>query len=353
MCLVNLVKYNQECFLSIFGVFVAKWGKAFGEGFSENCFEIFPREKFIKFNIFDEILEKIPEYDHIFIVRPKALGEAYMFCYFYRALVKKYNAKNPCVVVSNFAQQSLLKVFGIDAEFIEFDINKKNQALKQRLYSYKRHIFHIYPNTLKESMRLFSEFEEGMTYPVALKKTLDLEKFDECDFKFDIQIKSSVGRKMQSMGLDIENLVVLVPEAFTIGSLPHSFWLSLAGELQYMGYSVVFSLANNENLSIFTPNIFFDIEEVLYLASVSKGIVTLRSGLCEPMTRFDSVMHVIYTSHRFNNVSSSRMLDFSRLTTYPMVNNKDIFEYDKSVLDYETLKNKIIEDFKSRMENEV
>lgn len=348
----HIVKYNKNIELYFLNILLLKYSN-FTKGHSTYSYIDIFSNKSSKI-IFDRILrfQNIKQYEHIFIIRPKAFGETYMFNYFYKALIEKYNIMNSCIIVVNPSQKCLLQVFGNESYLIDLDFNKMNSAFKQNIYKYKKHIFHIYPNVLKDSIYLFENFESGMTYPNALKNNLKINNYNECHFNFNSEMIKNVKRKLQNLGLNFEKVILFLPEAHTIESLNSSFWKELANDFDILGYDVIYNVNNTENFSKYTPNLALDIDEVLYLASISKCIVALRSGLCEPMTRFNTMMQVIYTAHKFSNISSAKMLDFSRLTAYPMVSNKNILEYDKSCIESKLLRNLIIENFKKKMENE-
>lgn len=346
MTLYKLVKYNQERFIYIRNKCIISYGCKLSNNCAEDYIDILPGKNIFKSEVFDNILECIPKNcDHIFILRPPALGEAYVFVYLYKALLQKFKAKNPCVIVRVKAQQELLRLYNINSYYIDMNLADINRCFEQTEYSYKNRFFHIYPNTIKESFRIYREF--NINYPEYLKKLYNLNEFTHNKIFFEDSVVNNINKKFQN--IDRNKLIFILPEAKTIKPLNKSFWMDLIQELKDSGYIVYVNSINNPDFSNFQE---LSISEALYLASISKCIIGLRSGFVEPISVFNVPMHIIYTDHKYNKgVTSTDILRFSSLKYYPYAKNNIISEYDNSVCDELSIKLKIIENIKSMEAN--
>ena len=85
----------------------------------------------------------------------------------------------------------------------------------------------------------------------------------------------------------------------------------------------------------------FILEEITYLAQLSKGVIGLRSGLTEIFSQFDLSMHILYTETF--GIEAEKFIKLYSLKEYPNANRKMIFEYDTMEYNENEIINKIIE----------
>lgn len=97
---------------------------------------------------------------------------------------------------------------------------------------------------------------------------------------------------------------------------------------------------------------FLTLEEAFYLASLSKGVIGLRSGIFELLAYIKNIPIVsIYTKFgqrgNFKEMASEKVLTGFTLTKLPNVNVNNLFEYDINKISERNLLLNFIEDEKS------
>jgi len=65
----------------------------------------------------------------------------------------------------------------------------------------------------------------------------------------------------------------------------------------------------------------------IYLASKAKAIITLRSGFSELLSTLNVPQFILYTKHRFSNISVEKTCEVHSLQKYPFVNQSLINEF--------------------------
>ncbi len=360
MKLYEIIKIGSEKEIRLFNVPVAEYGCrkfTFSEVVSyEKYFNLFPF-KGIKECFFDNILVQLDgDYDDIYVYRMVAIGDAYFFSLMLKNLIKKKGSGRPVIVSLNQNSAEVFRMFSPDVVCKTVNFNKRlaleifyndieNNGFEykgKRFFSYinKELIYNIHRdvrNSIKNNDGNFSFIHHLQKYYALFERN------------FSYPVISSVAKKnvldfIRSSGLNINKFIFLSPLASSNCSYDIVFWKSLCAHLRSKGYDVFLnSYVNNLEIEDCVCNLF-GLEETYYLAGLSKGIISLRSGLNDFLSTVDVPQHILYTKFRCDVVSSAdeNIKQFS-LKYLPAVNTDNLFEYNTETQTYYELENSILE----------
>ena len=100
------------------------------------------------------------------------------------------------------------------------------------------------------------------------------------------------------MGLNLDNFVIISPEANSCKLLPEEFWKDLISQLKIQGFDIFVNIS----LDLFGSNdidyksCYLTYSEAYALATRAKKIYSLRSGFTEFLLNTKIPMEVYYTS---------------------------------------------------------
>lgn len=329
MKLIEKQKINKEKEIRILNKALVRYGIFESSGKQEKYIEIFPKS--FEHKMLDEILLITgKKHDCIFLIRA-GMGEAYLLNFILKELLLKFNAKNPCFVCHRKQYKELFELYHPNIPFyhINIDINKLFPALINRIVKYRGHFFNINPSTLAQVQDLFNRYEnklEKRHYTEVIKNFNNVSVFNFVTPVFSEKIKNSTDLKTKKLNKD--NFIFIVNDANFIQKIPHEFWSDLITDLK------------KKNYDIFINNPDFSISEAFYLASKSKGIISLRCGFSELLSTLNVDKHIIYTPCKHNYLP--QLLEIMTLKKYPFVDPTTIFEYDAQINDVMSIKNIIM-----------
>ena len=165
----------------------------------------------------------------------------------------------------------------------------------------------------------------------SILKTLNLTKEDlSCPSIFLPEtLETTTMQKARKMNLSLDKFVILAPEALTCEELPVSFWQNLTDEFQKRNIDVFLNVMDEKYQLNGIKTIKLDFQEIYYLATKAKAIISLRSGLSEFLLPTNVLNIAIYTKFggRIQNavISEKTMKSFSMLKL-PFVNKEKIIE---------------------------
>ncbi len=301
-----------------------------GKSFSR--VKIFPRSHMCQ--IYDELLELTHKKHDLIIIIRAGLGEAYLLNYFLDSLINKYKSTSPCLVGYSSFLGDMFKMYHPDIPYYVHKINRTilSESIFQRVRKYRGTFFCVNPSTLSELQQLLSSYETGKGikhYAVAIKDFNGVNSF--APQKALIESKLIKNVFVKTHGLPDRKFVFLNKEAHFVYPISSEFWDKLIALLRTKNYEIY---ENTNSLSI---------PEAVFLASKSRGIISIRGGFSEVLSTLSVPKYVLYTQCRFHNFKNIK--DIFTLTKYPFVDQSSIFEYELSSNNSEEIISKILERF--------
>lgn len=274
----------------------------------------------------------LPEDKNIFILCGHH-GESYTAsALLAKGIMKKYeNVKFLCY------RECHRKMWNLFWDDIEIGFLKKFKSARADLrFTYKdKNIFKIYPSISQNRI-------DGFLNSVNLKKD-ELEKKDIVLTDSD---KNSFKTKLKNMNLDLNNFVIIAPEADSYKLCNNEFWQSLCKGLKTKGYDIFLNSMKESPLTEIYEHTFLTHKEIMQLTPLSKGVISLRSGFSELLSYFDLPMHIIYNfENGFSQDEINSKIFYDSLYNYPFINKEMINEYNYLDEPYENLVKKILEKF--------
>lgn len=230
--------------------------------------------------------------------------------------LKKLGAKNPLFIGLKPYHKDLVEMLcpNIPIKIIQ----KIKLPLYYSEYKTKEHnIKLIFPKTY------FDKVEDSLrdkNAPVKhfIKHILNYLNLSENDFsRTQIKIadaeKQEVLDKVKNIGLDVDNFVFFSPEANTCADIGLKSWLELKSEYESKGYDIFCNVSLTKDDYKMFKQCDLTLKQAYILASMSKEIVGLRSGLLDLLVLTKVPMRVFYSKAKdregFNPLSKEEIED--------------------------------------------
>jgi hypothetical protein len=347
MKIYEKIKLKNEREIKLFDIPLLQYEKV--RNGEKNYFKVFPSKSF-KSRFFDSLIESFPSNDGFYIVK-QALGESYLLTSFIHALSKKHNVKNPVIIGERKYHLNLFKIFLPDIKC------SYNQGLSDNLRLVSSKIVHKYKNVLffiyitkgffdifykigdnKKDAHYFNEVIEHyslqMTDAVRPKPAISKQKIESCM------------SKVKEINLNKDKFVFFMPEANTCSEWSLICWEKLASGFIERGYDIFVNTLNGRNPMTYGKSCYLDLEEAYALASISKGVIGLRSGFLETLSSLkDLLLHIIYTRFAARRVPLDKVLSMNSVKTFPWADVSNIYEYDSEKIPEETIIKQILSMF--------
>ena len=224
-----------------------------------------------------------------------------------------------CPEISCFYIPNLEKLRGFDSIFKE---------------TYKGfNFFNILP--MKHFVNLEKRILKGenLHYYNEILKTAGV---NSCDFKSQSpivseRVKQSVLDKVSKIGLNTENFVFLCPESQSNLNPKDCFWADVINRFYSEGFDVFMNVMKLTPLYGTAKTCFLTMEEAYYLASLSKCIVGLRSGVMEPLTAINDIpILCLYSDFKdrgvLKSIPAEKVMSCFSLKNLPNASD-NIYEY--------------------------
>ena len=121
----------------------------------------------------------------------------------------------------------------------------------------------------------------------------------------------------------------------------------LCNALVKKGYHIFLNQKRTSTIC-FDSSVFsipLSLEEIYCLAEYSKGIIALRSGLIDLLSKTNVSKHIIYNDYLTKELTAAENLFAFSLKKLPYTKSNTIFEYVYSYIDEYIILEKIIEGF--------
>ena len=318
---------RREREISLLGITVIQYGHIETNGVQETYFEIFPKS--FEHNFLDRIIQKIgEEHDFVCIIRANGNGEAYLACLLWDELLRKYKAQKPCIVFHRKILGNVIRVFNTEVPLYfteDIPYSNYNLYLTHNHIKYNGINFCILQSTLKDASALAGLYLNGYgtPYPDYVRIIHGCSNWGKISPHFiakDRSVTELVGN------LDLNNFVFIIAEANAVNPLPKEFWKQLCERLKNRGIDVFVN--TKTGVSEYGKSAFISISQAMWLASMSRGIIGLRSGFSELVSTFPMQKHIIYTKFMWEPITPQNMLRAYSLSYYPQVDTSTLHEYE-------------------------
>lgn len=301
--------------------------------------------------LYNSILDKIDEnYTDIYI-NFNCSGETYLFlsylnpsskCLFIATkkyhidLVHMMHPEIECVYIPD-----ILPLRGID--------NIYKEKYKGRTF------YNILP--FKHFIKLENDLRRGINlhYCEEICKTMGVNYSKKAGMPFISEaVKRSAIKKAHIIGLNLSKFIFICPESHSNKKLSAAFWNNITETLYSNNYDVFINALELNAAYGIGKTCFLNFEEAYYLASLSKGIIGLRSGFMEPLTSINNMPVVcLYTDFKDRGLLHSMPSDIIKkgfsLKKLPNAVENNIFEYNMEKPDIlPEILNNILSDLKLR-----
>ena len=290
-------------------------------------------------------------YKNIIIIHSNS-GEAYLFLtYVLDAFLKKNNIdKNILLVATKKYHMDLINLLCPEIPhcyIARMRLLKKNYININGYNCYMvftgQHFVQV-ENDIKNSPLNTAHYFYAITDELGIKK----EDLGFRQVKISEDLKNRVITKARKIGLNLDKFVFIAPEAVSCEEYDNEFWVDLCKELQHNGYDTFFNIVDKDTdivgCSYKTCNLTF--AEAFVLAKMSKGVVSLRSGLTESLLQTNVPLFSLYTKFRdryvFNDMDIEYVLSGFGLNKLPNVDTQKVFEFNMSEENNEKVINQII-----------
>lgn len=306
--------------------------------------EIFPTAKIVeevKEDCLHHIVKQAPQdFENIVYIR-SGLGETYLLNLYLEQIMENigFDIKKTCFVGSRDTFGEIFKQYNPNVTYKKIKINwdylclgindsyYEHNGKKIYFYVNKNFVYKLMDNYrdgvdktnfAKKIAELFSINKERLI----LKRYLptDIEKSKAIDYLWKNKINKN-------------NFIFISQEAVSIEELSDDFWTKLESALREKGFDIFY---NSKAVSITQAKI---------IASLSKGIVALRSGFSETLVELNIPSHVVYTSMKINGISAQNLLNVYSLKDYPYEITGNVFEYDNETMSEEEILDGILKGF--------
>lgn len=291
-------KYKEEKNIKIFGLPIIK------KIFENNIYKYYLFNFFINKidagkKFFNKYLKKIKlNYDDVYILNANS-GEIYLFfAYLAKSFLTKNKSKNPLFITAKNYHTDILKLYFPDAKNIY--IKDLNLRYTQDFWEKDGHKYYIiFSGKQLSNVEKAIKNNNGGTIHYFHKMTEALS-LSENDFSKPEAIisnatKENLKNKFNNTDFNLQNFIIIAPEALTCTQLQHSFWEELCTELRKKGYDLFLNITNKNNFIEGCLSIALSYRELLWLSYKAKAVISLRSGLSEFLLQAQIPNISIYT----------------------------------------------------------
>ena len=251
---------------------------------------------------FKKELKKIKyDYDDVYILYSNS-GELYLFfAYLAKSFLQKNNSKKPLFIATKKYHIDILKLYYPEAKYIYLSgLRVKTQSNIWKLYGHTFYIIFPENHFTKVEEDIKNQEIGKVHYLKSMLQTLNLTEkdFGKPQVFDDADLEQELINKLNKINLNLNNFVILAPEAMTCTELPKVFWIKLVQELHREKYDIYLNITNKANNFPGCKTLDLSYREIYFLARQAKAVISLRSGLSEFLLPADIPNIAIYTKFK-------------------------------------------------------
>ncbi len=272
------------------------------------------------------------DYDDVYIMYGNS-GEIFLFfAYLAKAFLKKNNSQKPLFVATQKYHIDILKLYYPNAKYIYVDklvLKTHNSVWKRAKHTY----YILFSGQHFENVEVDIKNKKigSVHYFKSILKTLNLteEDFTVPEVFDDVNLQDELFEKLNDINLDLNNFIILAPEASTCIELPNTFWTKLANDLRSKKYDIYLNTINPANDISECKTLNLSYREMYFLALKAKAVISLRSGLTEfliPTGILNIALYTKFKKRTKNAFSVDRGIQGFSMLKLPFVDNEKICE---------------------------
>jgi len=230
-------------------------------------------------------LKKVKEkYDDVYILHSNS-GEVYLFfAYLAKSFIKKNQSQHPLFVATQKYHIDILKMYYPEAKYIF--INNLQLKTQSDVWNMPEHRYFILfsGNHFEKVEQDIKNSEIGSVhYLASILKTLNLTEKDFSKPQVMPSVKSQkvLSNAVNKMQLQLNDFIILAPEALTCEDLPITFWQKVVHELKNKNFDIYLNITKPTNYIEGCKHYNLGFKEVFFLAQKAKAVISLRSGFSE------------------------------------------------------------------------
>ena len=309
----------------------------------DNSFNKF-KKKYFKY--FDK------KHDDIYLLNANS-GEAYLFLtYCLDACIKKNGSKKPLLVATKPYHIELIKMICPDIDYVyikRFNMFVKSDTVDFRIDNFR--FFQAFSHKHFMQVEIDIKNDENAHYFKSILDELGLTQHD-VQMRKTLEIMTSVKsmlEKVRELNLDLNNFVLIAPEAHSCTLINNEYWIELINKYKNEGYDVFVNLVGDEIdlTGADYKTCYLTYSEIYSLAKRAKKIIMLRSGLTELFLQTNVPMEVLYTNFRdrilFNSMEVEQVKRGFGLNKLTFVDKEKIREFNMYEISQKDCLTKILE----------
>ena len=301
----------------------------------------------------EKIGQRVPrDYDSIYYISVPT-GEAYILSIMMSNILRKNRSKRPFFLFRNQQVENIFHIFNrgkMNSEIWILENDSQFREVFKYNYSFKnRSIYVFFPKKhyYYQDLEILNDKkgEKHFFYYICKKMRISESAIQMPVFHPSEDERCVLHEKIKKLKLN-PKFVIFAPEARTASSYPLDFFLSLQKILKEKGVDVFWNTRKNIDG---IKRLFLSHEEVLLLATESKGIIGVRSGFFDIMSSLSTIpKYVLYTDFPFKEksggqhyVADQALRGFS-LAKLPGAISEIIFEYDTNKMASDEIRDDIL-----------
>lgn len=315
--------------------------------FNLPIFERITENDVMKYNLFGFTYKKInlqnvfykkylkniePDYDDVYILHANS-GETYLFfAYCAKAFLDKNNSKKPLFIATQDYHVDIVNMYlpGANVILLE-DLNLKTKSNKWIVNNHNCYMVFspVHFNNVEKDA--YKKDIGQVHYLDSINKTLNIseKEYSKPIVKNALKIEQSLDEKLKFLNLNLNNFVIIAPEAQTCEELSYSLWCKIVDELKKKGFDVFLNIVNKKNYINGCKSTFLTYQEVYQLATKAKAVISLRSGFTEFLLPCEIPNVTVYTKFRGRGKKSfsvEKTIAAFSMHKFPFVNHDLICE---------------------------
>ena len=292
-----------------------------------------------------EYKKLLSNHDDVFILHAN-IGESVIFLRLARAYFKKMGSKTPLIIGLQNYHRDLVKMLLPEAN-VEIIKRIKISMYSDGFSEEGHNVRLIFPKShydkVEADLRDKNAPVKHFVDQILLKLGLNKSDFSDEEVHIEESVKTSLLKKVQKIGLNIDKFIFISPEANTCEAYDRTFWYNLKQESEKEGIDVYCNTrACNPDFKGF-KHCDLNLCEAYYLASRAQKIIGLRSGILDLLALSGKPIIALYTKARKRPAFDMLTLD-EMLEGFNMKNVVNVTEYNTDKFNREALEKHIKED---------
>jgi len=281
------------------------------------------------------------DYDDVYILHANS-GEAYLFfAYCVKSVLKKNNSKKPLFIATQDYHVDILKMYLPNANCIYLE-DFYTRTKSDKWYVKGHNCYMIFSSNHFHNVEKDAHKKEigQVHYLSSINKTLEISEKDYTKpiVKISQEVKQTLNAKIKPLNLNLQNFVIIAPEAQTCEELPTSLWKNIVKELQKRGFDIFLNIVDKNSSIEGCKTVFLNYQEAFALAQKAKAVISLRSGFTEFLLPTEIPNITVYTKFRKRKklaFSVEKTISAFSMHKFPFINHDLVCELNIDDFDHE------------------